>query len=298
MGVTVNMAVIFFLFTCYIFFLNTSEAARILVVLPTPSISHQVVFRPLTLELAKRGHDVTVITTDPMFTNEKPPANFTEIDVHDISYSVWTKAFLSRKNNNDDVVSQMRILSSMFIDIIDAQLQDENVSKLIRDKNQKFDLLILEACVRSALIFSHIYDNVPVIQMSSFGAIYDNFLTVGAPLHPLLYPSVPRKRLNNLTLWEKLDELYTYISINMMYNEYLPIEDALLRRHFGPDTPSLRELSKKVDLLFLNVHPIFEGIRPMPPNVIYTGGLHESPSKELPKVSSTFLNFLLVFIVF
>ncbi|XP_026736024.1 UDP-glucuronosyltransferase 2B20-like [Trichoplusia ni] len=284
------MAVIRFLLTCFIFFVSTNEAARILAVFPTPSISHQVVFRPLTLELAKRGHDVTVITTDPIFTNGKPPANFTEIDVHDVSYSVWKKSFLNRENTNDDVISQMKIFSAMFIDIFDGQLRNEHVSKLLRDKNQKFDLLILEACVRPALIFSHIYDNVPVIQMSSFGAVYDNFINVGAPIHPLLYPSVPRKRLNNLSLWEKIDELYTYIRINMIYADYLPIDEALLKRHFGPDIPSLTELSKRIDMLFLNVHPIFEGIRPMPPNVIYTGGLHQTPTKELPTDLKSYLD--------
>ncbi|CAD0205779.1 unnamed protein product [Chrysodeixis includens] len=284
------MAVIWFVLTCYLFLLNTTESARILAVFPTPSFSHQVVFRPLTLELAKRGHDVTVITTDPIFTNTKPPANFTEIDVHDISYDVWKKAFLSRPNNNDHVIEQMKIFSSMFVDIFDAQLRDENVSKLIRDKNQKFDLLILEACYRPALIYSHIYNKVPVIQMSSFGTVYDNLINIGAPLHPLLYPTAPRKRLNNLTIWEKIEELYIYFRINMIYADYLPIEDDMLKTHFGEDTPSLTELSKNIDFMFLNIHPIFGGIRPMPPNVVYTGGLHELPQKELPTELQLYLD--------
>ncbi|CAD0205778.1 unnamed protein product [Chrysodeixis includens] len=284
------MAVIWFVLTCYFFLLNTTEAARILAVIPTPSFSHQVVFRPLTLELAKRGHDVTVITTDPLFKNEKPPANFTEIDVHDISYDVWKKAFLARKNNNDGVVEQFKIFSAMFIDIFDAQLRDENVSKLIRDKNQKFDLLILEACFRPALIFSHIFKDVPVIQMSSFGAVYDNLVNIGAPLHPLLYPSAPRKRVNNLTVWEKIEEMYIYTRLTNGRAEYLPIEDELLRKHFGQDTPSLSELRKNIDMLFLNTHPIFEGIRPMPPNVVYTGGLNELPPKELPTELKSYLD--------
>lgn len=50
--------------------IGSNESARILAVYPTPSISHQVVFRPLMQELAKRGHDVVVITADPAFQKD------------------------------------------------------------------------------------------------------------------------------------------------------------------------------------------------------------------------------------
>ncbi|KAI8423594.1 hypothetical protein MSG28_012672, partial [Choristoneura fumiferana] len=44
---------------------------------------------PLTQELAKRGHDVVVITTDPAFPKGQAPKNLTEIDLHDMSYATW-----------------------------------------------------------------------------------------------------------------------------------------------------------------------------------------------------------------
>ncbi|KAI5633114.1 UDP-glucoronosyl and UDP-glucosyl transferase domain-containing protein [Phthorimaea operculella] len=58
-------------FICVVLSTN-SNGARILVYIPTPSISHQEPFRPLTQELAKRGHEVTVITTDPAFPKVPP----------------------------------------------------------------------------------------------------------------------------------------------------------------------------------------------------------------------------------
>lgn len=64
------------------------HSARILAWFPSPSISHQVVFRPVTQELAKRGHEVVVITTDPAFPPGQAPSNLTEIDVHDMSYNI------------------------------------------------------------------------------------------------------------------------------------------------------------------------------------------------------------------
>lgn len=58
------------LFIVYFFIcvdIGSNEAARILAIFPAPSISHQVVFRPLTQALAKRGHEIVVITPDPAF---------------------------------------------------------------------------------------------------------------------------------------------------------------------------------------------------------------------------------------
>ncbi|GLH16134.1 Protein of unknown function [Gryllus bimaculatus] len=43
-----------------------ARAARILALFPTPSISHQLPFQVVMKELAARGHQVTVISTDPL----------------------------------------------------------------------------------------------------------------------------------------------------------------------------------------------------------------------------------------
>ncbi|CAD0205781.1 unnamed protein product [Chrysodeixis includens] len=282
------MAVFLYVLTCLIF-VNTNEAARILGVFPTPSISHQVVFRPLIQELVRRGHNITVITTDPMYTKEKTPPNLEEINVHDISYNLWNKKLLSRKNNNDDILSQHRIFLDLFTSLVDVQLQDEKVKKIIDDQEQQFDLLIIEAVARPALGYSHRF-KAPVILISSLGGMAYNLETIGTPIHPMLYPGVPRQRINNITVWEKINELYVhYMNIYLIWNNR-PVEHEMLKKHFGPDTPSIMELNKNADLLFLNMNPIFEGIRPVPPNVIYMGGLHQNPRKELPADIKSYLD--------
>ncbi|KAJ8708784.1 hypothetical protein PYW08_010166 [Mythimna loreyi] len=65
-----NLRLLVFSFLLQIF---SSDAARILAVYPVPSISHQVTFRPITMELVKRGHEVVVITADPMFKKGEAP---------------------------------------------------------------------------------------------------------------------------------------------------------------------------------------------------------------------------------
>ncbi|XP_075985854.1 uncharacterized protein LOC142982983 [Anticarsia gemmatalis] len=275
---------------CFCLVISAIEAAKILAVFPIPSISHQVVFRPLTQALAKRGHEVTVITPDPAFTNTRAPPNLTEIDVHDISYNIWKEKFMSTaKGNEDDFLDQMDAIMEAITSIVDIQLKDKRVLEIVQGKNQKFDLILAEACVRTALVFSHVY-KVPVIQVSSFGAVFDNFAAVGAPNHPLLYPTLMRQKLNNLTKWEKLSELYNHYRTEYVFEKFKTREHALLSKHVGNDLPSIDELSQNVDMLLLNVNPIFEGIRPVPPNVIYMGGLHQNPEKELPTDLKSYLD--------
>ena len=43
-----------------------TKAARILGIFPTPSISHQLPFQAIMKALAARGHQITVISPDPL----------------------------------------------------------------------------------------------------------------------------------------------------------------------------------------------------------------------------------------
>ncbi|KAJ8733173.1 hypothetical protein PYW08_001471 [Mythimna loreyi] len=285
------MSVLWYIVVAYIFVLSRVEAARILAYFPNPAISHQVAFRPLTEALASRGHEVTVITTDPAFPKGGTPPNLTEIDVHDLSYEIWrTEVVKKKRGAQGDSIAPMTTIIQAMLKVFDKQLETEEVRTLITNKSKQFDLLLVEAFFVPALAFSHIF-KAPVIQVSSFGGVYPNYESVGAPTHPLLYPINTRRKLNNLTIWEKVGELYyTYRLNKMLQDSWDTTGNSIVKKHFGPDTPPISELMNNIDMLFLNIHPMFETIRPVPPSVIYTGGLHQKPTKELPKDLKSYLD--------
>ncbi|XP_075985855.1 UDP-glycosyltransferase UGT5-like [Anticarsia gemmatalis] len=284
------MSVLLKLVTYLCVFVYANEAARILAVFPTPSVSHQVVFRPLTQALAKRGHEVIVITTDPAFPKGGVPSNLTEIDMHDISYKTWKDKLLeSARGNENDLLAQMHALMDTVTLVAELQITDKQVQKILQDKKQKFDLIITEASVWSALIYSYVY-KAPTIQFSSMDVFADSFEIFGAPVHPLLFPCMLRQRLNSLSQWEKITELFKHNVILGVFNRAKSVDHAMLKKHYGDDLPSMEELIKNVHMLFLNVNPVFQGIRPVPPNVIYLGGLHQKPEKELPTDLKSYLD--------
>ncbi|XP_045454958.1 UDP-glucosyltransferase 2-like [Melitaea cinxia] len=281
----------FMLFICFLCRLG-KEAAKILGVFPIPSISHQVVFRKITQELVKKGHEVTVITPDPAFPEGNGPANLKEIDVHDVSYAFWQSIFQSKYKagiHNTPSFSELREGTKLFSYLLHIQIETPMVRELITNKNNKFDLILVEAVMRPALVFSHIF-KAPVILMSSFGAIFNNHDIMGSLTHPILYPSTLQFKIYNLTFWEKIEALrlhYTYEYASYL-NEF--DEHQILQQDFGSDVPAIKELYNNVHMLFLNIHPVWADNQPVPPGVVFMGGIHQLPQKELPKDLKTYLD--------
>lgn len=274
---------------CLTSLLVQSEASRILAVLPTPSISHQVAFRPLILELVKRGHEVVMLTTDPIYKKGEGIANLTEIDVHDISYNLWKKELVNKENVSTGKRSDLKAQIKIFMEIIDVvflkQMETDEMQSILKDKTRTFDLLLLEAWAAPLLALTHIFKNVPVIQISSLGAENHNLNPMGVPVHPLLYPTIFQQQFNDLTVWDKLRELYLFYWVESYLSTYMDNLTQFLRAKIDKTMPSMRELERNVDFFLLNIHPMWALNCPHPPNVIFMGGIHQKPQKELPQVT-------------
>lgn len=270
---------------------NLSEAANILAFFPVASISHQVIFRPLTQKLASLGHKVVVITTDPAFPKGQTPENLTEIDVHDDSYKMWNQND-AVKEDKSSFYSQYELIFDLHMRTFDVQVQNHEVRKILLGNNTHFDLLLLEACVRPALSLTHLYQ-VPTLQMSSFGTVMGNYESIGAPIHPTIYSSIMHQRVYNLNLWEQLMELKNHFSFNALLERHTIPEYNMLRRRLPVEIPTYNILKNNIDMLFLNVHPSWEGNQPVPQSVVHMSGIHQQVQK--PMLEVTFWIFFLHF---
>ncbi|XP_046972692.1 UDP-glycosyltransferase UGT5-like [Vanessa cardui] len=273
-----------------VFVTKYATAARILAVYPIPSISHQIAFRPLTNELVRRGHEVTVITTDPAYKPNEAPPNLTEIDVHDLSYAMWRDVVHSKSFGEfKDIQTQMTNVIRLVNDIFYSQIQMKEIQDIIKNKNGYYDLLLLEACAQPTLILSHLL-KLPVIYITSMSPMEYHLKLIGAATHPLLYPSQFHQRSYNLSKWEKLHEMFKHMWLeNELYQIQLD-NDKVLKSMFGPDVPPLDDLFNNIHMVFLNVHPIWSDNRPVPPSVLYMGGIHKTPPRELPQDLQLYLD--------
>ncbi|CAH2235967.1 jg24505 [Pararge aegeria aegeria] len=270
----------FILLKLFVLALPVIRCARILVYVATPSISHQVVFRPLTQALAARGHEVYVITPNPVFSKEKTPANLTEIDVHNVSYQNWEELFVYHKGVKEDIVHEVILMFKIFALTVDAQLSTPGVQEILSKHKNFFDIIMLESCHRPLLGLVHKFD-APVILISSWGAVSAQYDALGAPVHPLLYPTAGMQKLYNLSLLEKGLEVLKSIILNYLVSSTEDFDLEIIRKHFGGDVPGFGILAKRIDMMFLNEHTIWADNRPVPPNIIYIGGIHKTQQKDL-----------------
>ncbi|QEI03633.1 EGT [Rachiplusia nu nucleopolyhedrovirus] len=265
---------------------TTVYAARILAVFPTPSYSHQSVFRVYIRALAERGHDIHVIKPLTRVSYSDPLAdvelrgNITEIDAS------LSEQYFKRLVKESSVFRKRGLISDAntvtahnymgLVRMISDQFDLPEVKKFINDRNEyHFDVLVAEAYVDYPLVFSYLFGNLPVIQISSGYAVAENFETMGAvSRHPVYYPNMWRDKFRDLNVWETINEIYMELRLHNEFSKLSDEQDKMLKDQFGRNTPSINELRNRVELLFVNTHAVFDNNRPVPPSVQYLGGLH------------------------
>lgn len=120
---------------------NIVDSAKILIVTTVPSVSHQKPFLNLGRELSLRGHEITLITTNPL--NDKSLTNLTEINIsrlYDIVKNYKFDKILSTEISPWITVISMRNLLNV---LAIAIFETEDVSYLI-NSNRTYDLVIAE----------------------------------------------------------------------------------------------------------------------------------------------------------
>ncbi|XP_063383506.1 UDP-glycosyltransferase UGT5-like [Cydia fagiglandana] len=284
MSVFANRAA-FLVLVCFFEEWKVVDSSRVLVVSPSPIHSHQVPFQALTKELLRRGHHVTILTTDPIYPPGQASQNITEIDLNDVSYKFWTDGFRKvhlKPGNPNDFKNQIKTAYDVMYDLFPKQMKTEAVRDLLADKTQKFDLVIIEAWVYQASALAHIY-NAPAILMSTMGIEDELYEDAGVPIHPIIYPDVCYTRRYNLLLWEYVKNLYNRVKMHYMQKSLIEKQDMRIKEMFGADMPSVREMRGEAVAHLVSLDPMWEGYRPLSLKIVHIGGLHVPPPKELPK---------------
>lgn len=270
--------------------LPTINCERILGIVPVASYSHQIAFRPLWKELSLRGHQVTLLTTDPL--KDPTLTNLTEIDIS-FSYEILKKyryhEFVLEFGNS--MTKMWSFFANVSKELDDVVFKHPEIQNLIFNKSVEFDLIMLEYLVPSFFAFAHLFD-VPFIALSSLDTSYMGHDCFGNPSHPVLNPDIFLPFQNNLTFIQRCISTFTSVYGRFFHTRMLAKADQIVKNYFGSDYPPLQELACKADLLFLNINPILDNIRPVVPAVINIGGgMHIQQSKPLPKVNK-YLNCL------
>lgn len=266
--------------------IGSSGAARILGIFPTPSISHQIVFHSLMKELAGRGHQLTILTTDVIKALEKNP-NVTQIDLHG-SYEIFREgfSFVGSKAGNADEASLIQMLHPVFLKTTEFQLSHPEVKKLIKKQNgEKFDVLIAELMNGVPMMaFAELF-HCPIVEISSLDNWAHAHEAMGNVVNPAVHSDLVFSFVHgHLTFAERWRSLKFYLTLKFLHGvDYNQDHDDLVRKHFPSVTKSVTELRSRVQLLMTNTNPAMGLLRPSLPNTIQLGFMHIEPPKPLPE---------------
>ncbi|CAA69602.1 ecdysteroid UDP-glucosyltransferase [Lacanobia oleracea granulovirus] len=243
--------------------------ANILCVFPTPAYSHQSVFSAYIDKLSWAGHNVTVITPMPRAVDHVHQV-VSSLSVHYFNNLIKNSTMIKKRGVVADETTVTKENYMGLINLVAHEIKSPNVTRLLRNKGNKFDLIVCEAYVSYILVFGAIYD-APVIQFSSGYAIPENFETVGGEVarNHIKHPNIWRSDFSKSNFEQLMTE-------NYLKNEWALLEkeqENMLKRDFGYHH-DMCQLKSRVLMLFINVPAVFDNNRDVSNNIQYLGGIH------------------------
>ncbi|KAJ8959700.1 hypothetical protein NQ318_021892 [Aromia moschata] len=252
-----------------------SSGANILAISPTPVYSHQTAFFELWTELSLRGHNLTLVTTNPM--NNPKLKNLTEIDMKH-TYDIM-KGVTSVINNMTNMWNTYEYINKHMLTIFGEQISHPRFQELVEGRGN-FDLVLVNFQHPQLLIFGKIY-NCPTILFSNFYLYGYNHEAQGNPSHPIAHINMLLPFQPPLKFYERLVSIVFYLRdwYSVTY-KLLPAKDRVLNKYFNTSV-TVKELVRDVDLVFLNTNPAIHGARDFGPATVEIGYERKSTSIKL-----------------
>ncbi|XP_038210045.1 UDP-glycosyltransferase UGT5-like [Zerene cesonia] len=290
-----ELAIMLLKICAFLFYLTIySEAANILYVIPFTTKSHYITLRPIGLELARRGHNVTVITAHK--ENEHPP-NYHQVMVK------ATKIWEALGGKPPNVFSTVDLSAVKFhnnviwpggLALTEEALQTPAVQELL-SSDAKFDLVISEQFFQEAFYGLAYKYNAPLALVTTFGnCMRHNFVT----RNPLQLATVPSELLDvqePTSFSGRLKNFYfTVYELFWWKFWYLEKQEHLMKKYIPglrEPIPSLYEIQKNTSLMLVNSHFSVDSPMPYLPNIVEIGGVHITKSNSsLPKDLQKYLD--------
>lgn len=271
------------------------DGARILAIVPIPSISHQIAYQALWKTLSTRGHEVVLVTANAI-TDAAGLTNLTQFEIREAYKLLETIDFtVERKKGRswmDIMETHILHMSKPLAELVFSHPKFKRM--YAPNSGKKFDVVIVEAILTPACYaFGHRFD-APVIGAYSLGLMQNLHYALGNPVlssHPSNY-EIGRHAGINLSFWRRLrNYVVQWHHLLTKYDEiYYKPQDEIIKKYLG-DAPSARELEKNLSIVLSNEQEEISFARPAGPNVITFGSLHVTANmKPLPKTLKEFID--------
>ncbi|KAI4462969.1 UDP-glucosyltransferase [Holotrichia oblita] len=255
-------------------FLTSVSSLKILGIFPYAGKSHFVVFEVLLRELAKRGHQVTVVSEFPQkrsLQNYKDIALEQSPNVEIINIPDMPPPFLRK-------YAILKYLAQAAWETCD-KLNQKSMQDLIKT-TEKYDLLLIEYFNTDCFLgFAHKF-KVPFIGLSSCYDMPWVGERVANPTNPAYIPNHFANFDVHMNFWERLENTILYLYTNIIYSTLMQ-GDEIAKKYFGDDLPPLHVLARNTSLFLVNTLPALNGARPKVPSFVEVGGMNINKPKQV-----------------
>jgi glucuronosyltransferase len=260
-----------------------SLASRILVLHPSPSISHLFVARPLINELARRGHQVTMFSQFPQKNSVK---NLRDIKVEvNESLGDLMKFFVDNSGIGLTLIIQAPKLLTLCAKGGEAILEHPEFKRLV--KEEKFDLVIVGMFTTPFMFGAAGYFNAPQIGIWSGITFFPISMIVGNPNEASAIPHLQTTFQGQMTFLQRTTNFLFYCVDVLLFAAFNYYQNVVYKRNFPSENfMSYDEAKSNVSLILVNNHFSQDHVRPYVPGFLGVGGLQiKTTHSPLPDVS-------------
>lgn len=267
------------------------EAAEILACLSSASRSHHIIQTTILEELARKGHNLTVLSTFPVHRDDLPD-NYHHIYLKLHDNDDWLNMRHGMLNNETKSDSnQLRRLPKVLKMIVrrSKELVNHEIVQNLMKSDQKFDLYILGYNINEMMLGLAGHFKVPSVLFSTLPAMKPLRDLIGNPASVSSAPIFSNaKRANEpLSFFQRLGLFveYTLEFIITTLIDVFVMEKAYYEIFNGTATPTFDDVKKNVSLILTNYHFSEGMVRPALPSLVEVGGIHISDKvNPLPEV--------------
>lgn len=281
--------------------LGVVSCANILIIFPHHGKSHFMNVKPYFQELARSGHNITVISFFPLKPHEQADLpNYHDVSLRGTLQLTTNNVSITNFESNglssllSPTINNLMVLHGLTTFTRNAIIKSPTLNRFIDQVltgEHRFDLVITET-FQMDLFLGLIYRmQVPFISVTTCNLFAWSADRIGQPQNPSYVPTNIDFFNDQMTLIERVKNTISLFLMKTVHPfVFLRAEQAFAEERFGPGIPPLQEIAKNTSLLLANIHFSLNKPRPVVPQLIEVGGLHIQPPKPLPQDLEKFLN--------
>ncbi|KAH8247655.1 hypothetical protein KR038_007601 [Drosophila bunnanda] len=259
--------------------LAVAPAADILTIFPYRLPSLFQVVRPLVRALVERGHRVTMITPVGL-----PP------DIEGVRHVrvPMLNQLMKDMTESDQFLDFFRgkwsegiLTATILANASHAILSDGGVQRMLHDRNERFDMILMEASHLDALYGLAKFYNATLMGVACVTTSWNIDFLAGNPAPSVYEPVSPLGYALDHSLISRWHN-WVHISEEKLLERlvFRPAQLRVIKKVFGYSADMLDDLRSSFSVILINSHFSMGRVRSNVPNLIEVGGLHLSETPE------------------